>query len=310
MPQAEAKQRISEPEMLRIAEAAVSLGYTIIRRLDSGAAGEVFVAQDSGGHPVALKVFYGPYEERWLRRFRQEVEILSRLNHARVVRVLPPGLVSFGERMAYAMDFVDGISLRRWLAANRPLTEVEVLRLLSLVGEAVAYVHANHVIHRDLHSGNILLDGQSLDNPRLVDFGTARDYSIQDLFDTSGYRTFRPIGSMSHCAPEKWVSPHSAGPESDIFSLGVMAYNAVTGQYPFWAESYVQLYQLILGGHHKSAQELRSELSRDFSNLLEDMLNPSQVFRTPSVEDVVIGCKALLARSAAAEKNDAASPQL
>jgi len=293
MTPAKPEDQLSDQEIARITEAAPAVGYTIVAKRDSGAAGVVFLAKDPAGNPVAIKLLRGPYEPNWLGRFRREAEILSRLNHRHVVRVLPPGVVWIADYVGYAMEFVEGISLRKMIATQGVLTEQDMLRLLIPVGRALAYIHESRVIHRDLHAGNILLDENALDRPKIVDFGTARDYSLDDLVDGQNYRTFRPIGSMSHCAPEKWTSPHEAGPESDVFSLGVMAYNAVTGEFPFWEDTYIGLYRSILAGQHTRARELRPEISGGFDELLEGMLESSNVFRIASVDEIVSECERL-----------------
>jgi len=168
------------------------------------------------------------------------------------------------------------------------------LRLLRGIAEVLAYVHRSGVIHRDLHAPNILLEKGSLDSIKLADFGTARDYSIQDLSESDQYKTFRPIGAMGHCAPEKWVNPHHAGPESDIFSLGVMFFHATTGQYPFWQDSYVSLYESIIRGKPRASLESIEGLSGKFCTLLDAMMNPSQIFRIATAEDVIAECNEIL----------------
>ena len=107
------------------------------------------------------------------------------------------------------------------------------------------------------------------------------------MSESDAYKTFRPIGAMSHCAPEKWLLPHEVGPESDVFSLGVLVYHATTDTYPFWEDTYVKLYEKIKNGIYRPAPSLKPTLSRAFANLIDGMMNSSQLFRVPSADEVI-----------------------
>jgi serine/threonine-protein kinase len=294
-----AASHLVPPEVAdEVASAMVAAGLKEPTPLGAGGAGYVFVAeQEASGVRKAVKVLKGPYEEKWLRRFRREADVLSRLpKHPRVVAVDPPGAVELGPYWAFIMEYVEGISLREYLVNQGPLSEDQTVVLINAVAETLAFVHSKQIIHRDLHAGNVLLRGRSLAGVTLVDFGTARDYSIQDVSESDVYRTFRPIGSMSHCAPEKWLTPHEVGPESDLFSVGVLAFNALTREYPFWEDSYAKLYEAIRRGNRKKVRELRPEISEDLEALLERMLEESPLYRVPRAEKVVQACRQLLER--------------
>lgn len=269
-----------------IRSAASAHGYAIGPLLAAGGTSLVYTATDRHGQRCALKILKGPFDNAWLHRFKLEADILSRLDHPGVVRVCEPGLMNLGSAHGFAMEYVDGIPLRAWLEKNGCLTEQQATEILPRVCEILKVVHAARIIHRDLHAGNILLVGGKIDEIRIVDFGAARDFSIAQVTESTGYKTFRPIGSMSHCAPEKWVAPHSADIESDIFSLGVLTYHAVSGRYPFWADSYVNLYHSIVRGDYQKLSQVVSSVSSGFSALIDNMLEPSNVYRIRDSEQV------------------------
>lgn len=280
---------LPEEELIRIRGEAQKFGIEDVNLVNAGGAGFVFSAEKEG-RKVAIKLLKKPYDEQWLRRFRRESELLSKLNHDRLVQVFPPGLFDIASYHAFTMEYIHGASLKQWLADHGALKEKEALLMLKQVTDVLKYVHDKSVIHRDLHSGNILIAGEDLRNIKLADFGTARDYSLSDLSESVTYRTFSPIGSMSHCAPEKWINPHHVGPESDIFSLGVMMYYATTLKYPYWEDSYVKLYEKIVSGKHIPIHEIQPDISQEFSELIEQMINPSQVFRIACADDVLDEC--------------------
>jgi serine/threonine protein kinase len=91
----------------------------------------------------------------------------------------------------------------------------------------------------------------------VLDFGLARDEASPD-----DYQTFRPVGAMSHCAPEKWLKPSKAGKASDIFSVGVMLYRLLTGENPFWADTYIALYEQIKTGKYKPLPSYTSAVAK------------------------------------------------
>jgi eukaryotic-like serine/threonine-protein kinase len=126
----------------------------------------------------------------------------------------------------------------------------------------------------------------------------ARDVSLEELKSNEKYyRTFRPIGAMSHCAPEKWMSPHDARPKSDLFSLGVMVYRNMTGESPFWGDSYIELFEKIKNGRHVPAIERNPEISPALNALIEDLIEPDILFRMRSAETLRSRCAQLLANA-------------
>src|SRR6266702_1443773 len=186
--------------------------------------------------PVAIKVLDKPDDKKWLNRLRQESNVLKKLNHDRVVKRVGPGLLELDRNVVLLTEFVGGETLRK-LTEGKRLDDRDALFLLSEIADALHHVHDRGVVHRDLHDANIILRAGSLNDPVVIDFGVARDASLDELRNNEEYyRTFRPIGAMSHCAPEKWMSPHDARPKSDLFSLGVMIYRNVTGKPPFWGD--------------------------------------------------------------------------
>ena len=200
--------------------------YTVLRRLGAGASGTVYLADDPGMfRQVALKMFPLQLHEddpTLLGRIQREVQTISRLEH---VHILP--VYDWGNADGYAylsMRLADG-SLADTLKAGR-LSLAEVARILEQIASALDYAHDQQVIHRDLKPANVLLDSQR--NCLLADFGIAHLTDGSTSMTPEG----RVVGTPLYMSPEQ-ISGQTISAESDIYSLGVIAFELVCGQPPF-----------------------------------------------------------------------------
>ena len=212
-------------------------GYELRARLGHGGFGEVYLGLSPGGRAVAVKMMRPELGEdrEFLRRFHLEVAAAQQVNGLYTAPVVAVGL---DERRPWvATAFVPGPSLDRAVAANGPLPELAVWRLLAGLVEALQAIHACGLVHRDLKPQNVLL---AADGPRVIDFGISKS-----LDGTAMTATGMIIGTPSFMAPEQ-ANGELVGPESDIFSLGgVLAY-AATGAPPFGGGGYAPvLYRVV-----------------------------------------------------------------
>jgi len=222
------------PDLGAIATGTVIGEFTIERRIGQGGMGIVYLArQQAPDRAVALKLLRADScAPGRLVRFRMEAEILGRLRHDRVAHVYRAGVAQVaGAAVPYiAMEHVHGKTLREF-DANAALTLRGKLALLIEVCRAVHHAHQRGVIHRDLKPSNILVtpDGQ----PKVVDFGIAR------LADAAGGRTLQTqpgelLGTLPYMSPEQVAaSPDSVDTRSDVYSLGMLAYEWLTGRLPY-----------------------------------------------------------------------------
>jgi serine/threonine protein kinase len=195
--------------------------YRVQSRLAAGATSEVFVARDENlGRPVALKVLRGETGDR--RRFDAEMRLLASLDHPNLVRVYD---AVDGDGLAVlVMELVDGPSLAQRLELG-PLSDEQVRRLGAELAATLAYLHRRGVVHRDVKPANILLgrDGRA----RLADFGIAR------LVDATHFTEVgQTIGTFVYMAPEQ-LADSQVGPPADIYSLGLVLVEALTGRRAF-----------------------------------------------------------------------------
>ena len=203
--------------------------YRVVRETGSGGMGRVFVAERADGEfeqVVALKVVRsGLASDLLLERFRQERQILARLQHPNIARLLDGGVTEEGDPF-FALEYVEGESIDAYCDRNRLSIEAR-LRLFQDVCRAVAYAHQNLIVHRDLKPDNILAtaDGQV----RLLDFGIAK--VLAEGAD-SGTGTVLLAMTPTYASPEQ-VRGEPVGTTTDVYSLGVILYELLTGEPPY-----------------------------------------------------------------------------
>jgi predicted Ser/Thr protein kinase/tetratricopeptide (TPR) repeat protein len=209
-------------------------GYALEDEIHRGGQGVVYRAVQLGTkRDVALKVLLeGPYASETTRqRFEREIELAASLRHSNIVQILDSGL-SRG-RYFFAMELVDGLRLDRYVAQKRPSTD-EILELFEKVCLAINYAHQRGVIHRDLKPANILVDDEG--EPHVLDFGLAKpaqrvaggETTVQVL-STSG----QLLGTIAYMSPEQAAGSQDVDVRSDVYSLGVVFYDALVGQPPY-----------------------------------------------------------------------------
>jgi serine/threonine protein kinase len=199
--------------------------YRVIREIGRGGMGVVFEAvrdDDEFQKRVALKVAArAAYAPEFSSRFRHERQILARLEHPHIARLLDGGTTDDGVPF-FAMEFVDGVPIHRY-ASDRHLSIAERIELMLQVCDAVEYAHQNLVIHRDLKPGNILVADGSV---RLLDFGIAKLADAAQADDP--HTSLLPV-TPEYCSPEQ-LRGEQITTRTDVYSLGLVLYELLTGE--------------------------------------------------------------------------------
>ncbi len=207
--------------------------YQLREIIGEGGMGRVYKAELSDGSPskpVALKLLKAEgLSENWRRRFRTERHVLGRLKHPHISTLIGGGHTEDNEPYL-VMELVEGRSITRHCREEK-LDVKECLHLLEKVCGAVGYAHQNLVVHRDLKPGNVLVDEQG--EPRLLDFGIAKLLE-PEMFDVTVEATRWPERLMSPdwASPEQ-ISGSSITPATDVWALGALAYEMLTGERPY-----------------------------------------------------------------------------
>ena len=222
-------------------------GYDVLEELHRGAQGIVYKAvQRSTKRTVALKVLlHGPYaSRRQKRRFEREIDLVAALEHPNIVHLYDSGQAD--RRHYFAMQYIDGQGLRDYLqktgsgvfsrdgpegASQKRLPTPFTLRLCAKICRAVAYAHGRGIIHRDLKPSNVLVDATG--EPHVLDFGLAKPIDATGP-DSLATQTGEFFGTLAYASPEQTSGkPDAIDTRTDVYALGVMLYEALTGETPY-----------------------------------------------------------------------------
>jgi len=217
-------------DLAELLQTSLGSSYTIVRELGGGGMSRVFLADDKAlERSVVIKVLHPELAAGVnAERFKREVLLSARLQHPHVVPVLTAGEVD--GLPYYIMPFVKGESLRARLASG-PLPVPEAMSILADVAKALAYAQADGVVHRDIKPDNILLSGGAA---TVADFGIAKAISSARQDTTDALTSLgTSLGTPSYMAPEQVAGDPNVDHRADIYSLGCVAYEMLTGQAPF-----------------------------------------------------------------------------
>jgi serine/threonine-protein kinase len=232
----------SEPETDRFSGRVLANRYKITRRLGTGGFGAVFAAEDTKiRKQVAVKVLTRDLvtDSAILTRFRKEAEAASKVGHENIVDITDFDRTVDGHYFM-VMEYLEGVDLGGIIRSGEQLSVSRVLGIMIQVCRALYATHSKGVVHRDLKPGNVFLiaRGSRPDFVKLLDFGISK---ITEMDDESARltRTGQIIGTPLYMAPEQACGEENVDHRADIYSLGVIMYELVTGKPPFTAVNYL-----------------------------------------------------------------------
>jgi serine/threonine protein kinase len=258
--------------------------YRILEKTGEGAMSSVYRARHERlERDVAVKMLRSllASDANAVQRFGREARIVAGLSHPNVVSIFDFGVGEDG--MPYlVMEFIEGSSLQQALAQDRALTIERAAHVLAQIASALSEAHAMDLVHRDLKPGNVMLTerGPDPDFVKVVDFGLAQRVGIDARITLSG----GIVGTPHYLAPESWAG--EVGPAADIYALGVLAYELVTGELPFKAGKITAL----LSEHMELEPPLPSAISaalQPFDDLVRACLAKDPKARPASAGELI-----------------------
>lgn len=265
--------------------------YQIQELIGVGGMAIVYKAMDiKNDRIVAIKILKDEFSQNseFIRRFKNESKAIAVLSHPNIVKVYD---VSFGDVIQYiVMEYIDGITLKEYIdQQDEPIDWKTVVYFISQILKAMQHAHEKGIVHRDVKPQNMMLlqDGTI----KVTDFGIAR-------FSNTETRTMtdKAIGSVHYIAPEQAKGDHTDG-KSDIYSIGVMLYEMLTGQLPFEADSAVSVAIMQLQTNPKPPREINPEIPEGLEEITLRAMRKEPLQRYQSAEEMLKDLKKIMKKS-------------
>ncbi|MGH7560460.1 MAG: protein kinase domain-containing protein [Gemmatimonadales bacterium] len=272
------------PELLETLQAALADRYRIERMIGEGGMATVWLAQDLRHHrPLALKLLRPELAQTLgTERFGREIEVAARLNHPHVLPLLDSGTVNLGTGMSacpyYVMPFVEGETLRARLKRDGRVPEQEALRIAREVAEGLDHAHRHGVLHRDIKPENVLLsEGHAV----VADFGIAR--AVDEAGGAALTRTGQTVGTPAYMSPEQITGERPVDGRSDLYALGCVLFEMLTGKPPGTGSSLSGMLARRLAEEAPSARSVNPGISESVDAVVQRTLarDPEERFSTP-----------------------------
>lgn len=262
--------------------------YEIIERLGRGGMAEVYRAYHASlDRYVAVKVLHNflADDPEFKNRFEKEAQNIARLKHPNIVQVYDFDFDPASESYYMVMELIEGVTLTDRLdadgQADRPLETTEALRIIREAASALAYAHRAGMIHRDVKPGNLMLDKNDDDRVVLTDFGIAKLITSAKFTVTGGL-----IGTPAYMAPEQGVG-ETGDERADLYSLGVILYQMVTGKLPYKADTPLALILKHLNDPIPSAVKENPQLPPEVDHIIARLLAKEVEDRYQTAGDII-----------------------
>ncbi|KXG10503.1 Serine/threonine-protein kinase PrkC [Anoxybacillus sp. P3H1B] len=253
--------------------------YKIISLLGGGGMANVYVARDMIlEREVAIKILRFDFsnDEQFIKRFRREAQAATSLNHENIVSIYDVGE---DEGIYYiVMEYVRGFTLKQYIQQHAPLHVAKALDIMEQLTSAISHAHANGIIHRDIKPQNILIDEEG--NVKITDFGIAVALSSTTITQTNSV-----LGSIHYLSPEQ-ARGGIATEKSDIYSLGIVMFELLTGHLPFSGESAVSIILKHLQTETPSPKAWNPSIPQSVENIILKATAKDPFYRYQSVQEM------------------------
>ena len=262
---------------------SLSNAYDIERELGGGGMSRVFVATDRLlGRKVVIKVLAPELTAEMSRgRFRREIQVAAQLQHPHIVTLFTAG--EHGDLVYYTMPFIEGESLKSALDKQGQLSVPDVVRVLYDVVDALAYAHRHGVIHRDIKPANILRSGS---HALVTDFGVAKALNAA-MPSSAMTSTGMAIGTPAYMAPEQLAGDPTADHRVDLYALGLLSYELLSGKSPFAGPTPQAVLAAVLTREPPPLHEVRPDVPPKLSAIIMKCLSKVPGGRPPDAESLL-----------------------
>ncbi|NTU26482.1 serine/threonine protein kinase PrkC [Bacillus tequilensis] len=257
----------------------ISGRYQILRVIGGGGMANVYLAEDIIlDREVAIKILRFDYvnDNEFIRRFRREAQSASSLDHPNIVSIYDVG--EEDDIYYIVMEYVEGMTLKEYITANGPLHPKEALNIMEQIVSAIAHAHQNQIVHRDIKPHNILID--HMGNIKVTDFGIATALSSTTITHTNSV-----LGSVHYLSPEQ-ARGGLATKKSDIYALGIVLFELLTGRIPFDGESAVSIALKHLQAETPSAKRWNPSVPQSVENIILKATAKDPFHRYETAEDM------------------------
>jgi eukaryotic-like serine/threonine-protein kinase len=267
--------------------------YKILKKLGAGGMGEVYLAEDTKlARRIALKVLPADAtgERKRLNRFLQEARLAANLNHPHICTIYE--IDASGETPFLAMELVEGETLAEKID-SRSLQIHEILDITSQIADALTEAHGRNIIHRDIKSSNVIINRR--EQVKILDFGLAKIISeeVSEL-DVTRAKTEDGmlVGTVQYMSPEQALGKKLDG-RTDLWSLGVLLYEMVTGTLPFRAATQAGTFDEILHKTPDAPAGINSQVPPELENIVFKLLEKDRDFRYQTASDLLADLRRL-----------------
>ncbi|MCD4837308.1 Stk1 family PASTA domain-containing Ser/Thr kinase [Neobacillus sedimentimangrovi] len=253
--------------------------YKIIDMIGGGGMANVYLAHDMIlDRDVAVKMLRMDFanDEEFIRRFRREAQSATSLAHPNIVNIYDVG--EENDLYYIVMEYVDGQTLKQYIQQNSPLRVEKALEIMKELASAISHAHQNQIIHRDIKPQNILIDHNG--NVKITDFGIAMALSATTITQTNSV-----LGSVHYLSPEQ-ARGGMATRKSDIYSLGIVMFELLTGRLPFSGESAVSIALKHLQSETPSVRRWNPNIPQSVENIVLKATAKDPFHRYNSVEEM------------------------
>lgn len=251
--------------------------YKILDSVGGGGMANVYLARDMIlERDVAVKVLRPDIanDEEFIRRFHREAQAATSLNHPNIVSIYDVGE---DEQIFYiVMEYIDGSTLKQYIQKNGPLSNEESVNIMLQLTSAISHAHENQIVHRDIKPQNILIDENGV--VKVTDFGIAVALSSTTITQTNSF-----LGSVHYLSPEQ-ARGGMATKKSDIYSLGIVMFELITGRLPFFGESAVSIAIKHLQNDTPSPKRWNPYIPQSLENIILKSTAKDSFYRYDNVE--------------------------